>query len=149
MAKGIRIKSLNELGKGAWKLTQDSQRYLSESGSRAKVRGLPSGPTPQEMLWREIHRRWPEDAKYEFANAVPQRRFRIDIAFPSARLAIELDGWQFHAKFKGDFTRHTARQNLLVKHGWRVLRFTAGQVRTEMSSCIEMIASTLEQGSDL
>jgi very-short-patch-repair endonuclease len=50
-------------------------------------------------------------------------RYRIDIAFPGARLAIEVDGWAWHSdaeRFRADRSRH----NALVNAGWRVLRFT-------------------------
>ncbi|OZD08197.1 hypothetical protein CH275_06540 [Rhodococcus sp. 06-235-1A] len=49
-------------------------------------------------------------------------RFVIDVAFPDARLAIEIDGWAFHsdaAAFQND--RH--RQNELSSE-WTVLRYT-------------------------
>jgi very-short-patch-repair endonuclease len=75
----------------------------------------------------------------EFTNAVPGRRFRIDIALPASRLAIEVDGWEWHGKHKGDFTRDRERQNLLTLHGWRILRFTAGQIRKDVAGCVEMI----------
>lgn len=51
------------------------------------------------------------------------RLFRIDVAFPEQRVAIEVDGRAFHSsaeQFQGDRTR----QNLLIAAGWRVLRFT-------------------------
>lgn len=50
-------------------------------------------------------------------------RFFIDITFPGPRLAIEIDGYQFHRSVT-DLDRDDARQNLLVLDGWMVLRFT-------------------------
>ncbi|GEL18556.1 DUF559 domain-containing protein [Pseudonocardia asaccharolytica] len=49
--------------------------------------------------------------------------FVIDIAFPLARVAIEVDGWAWHM----DAARagwDKRRQNALVRHGWTVLRYT-------------------------
>lgn len=54
---------------------------------------------------------------------IGDRVARIDIAFPQARLAIEVDGRAYHSgaeRFQNDRTR----QNRLVARGWRVLRFT-------------------------
>jgi very-short-patch-repair endonuclease len=54
---------------------------------------------------------------------VPFERWKIDFAFPDARLAIEVDGWAYHSdvdRFRAD--RH--KGNALVRAGWRLLRFT-------------------------
>lgn len=51
------------------------------------------------------------------------RRLSIDVAFPTAKLAIEIDGFAYHSaddRFQHDRTR----QNALIAAGWRVLRFT-------------------------
>jgi very-short-patch-repair endonuclease len=48
---------------------------------------------------------------------------RIDVAFPHARVAIEVDGRAFHSS-PGRFQSDRTRQNRLVAAGWRVLRFT-------------------------
>jgi very-short-patch-repair endonuclease len=47
----------------------------------------------------------------------------IDIAFVGVLVAVEIDGWAFHNDVD-TFQRDRQRQNLLVRHGWRVLRFT-------------------------
>lgn len=46
----------------------------------------------------------------------------LDIAFPAAMLAIEIDG-RVHERYDA-FEHDRARQNDLVLQGWRVLRFT-------------------------
>lgn len=50
-------------------------------------------------------------------------RYRIDIAFPDARLAVEIDGWAWHHD-PDRFQRDRTRQNQLSLAGWQVLRFT-------------------------
>jgi len=53
----------------------------------------------------------------------PFGRYRIDIAFPAALLAIEIDGWAWHIgvdRFRAD--RH--KGNALVRARWDLLRFT-------------------------
>lgn len=47
----------------------------------------------------------------------------LDVAFPEARLAIEIDGLAHHTD-AARFQRDRSRQNALVAAGWRVLRFT-------------------------
>ncbi|MGQ0575307.1 MAG: endonuclease domain-containing protein [Pseudonocardia sp.] len=49
--------------------------------------------------------------------------FVLDVAFPAARLAVEVDGWAWHM----DASRAQAdkrRQNVLVANGWTILRYT-------------------------
>ncbi|HZG92922.1 MAG TPA: type IV toxin-antitoxin system AbiEi family antitoxin domain-containing protein, partial [Pseudonocardia sp.] len=49
--------------------------------------------------------------------------WRIDLAFPAAQVAIEVDGWAWHHdvdRFRGD----RRKQNALVRAGWVPLRFT-------------------------
>ncbi|MDK9702433.1 MAG: endonuclease domain-containing protein [Sulfuritalea sp.] len=98
------------------------------------------GATPHDLLWEAVSRRFPA-ARREYPNVVPGRKFRLDIALPDRRLAIEVDGWEWHGKHKGDFERDRQRQNLLTIHGWRILRFTAGQIQKE----IDAVLATLEQ----
>lgn len=78
-------------------------------------------------------------AELEYKDAVPGRRFRLDIAFPDARLCCEVDGWEWHGKHKNDFQKDRERQNLLVLNGWRVLRFTALDIRRDVNGCRERI----------
>lgn len=100
--------------------------------------------TPHDILWDAVEARWPGIARREHPNAVPGRRFRIDIAFPEPYyLAIEIDGWQFHGMRKGDFIRDRERQNLLCLHGWRILRFSAGMIRMDLERQVAFIALAL------
>lgn len=82
----------------------------------------------------------------------PQRQYRVldhrkyvwDFAWPAHRLAVEVDGgtWTGGAHVRGNgYERDCEKQNLAVIAGWRTMRFTAGQVRSEMA--VEMIARAL------
>lgn len=48
---------------------------------------------------------------------------RVDVAFPAAMLAIEVDGFRYHSG-QSRFQRDRTKQNDLVALGWTVLRFT-------------------------
>ena len=50
-----------------------------------------------------------------------------DLVCRALRVALEADSWSFHTSRKAH-RRDCARYNLLVVHGWRVLRFTWEQV---------------------
>lgn len=109
------------------------------------------GDMPQEKLWRACVRRWPGALAagrlaWEFAGAVPDRKFRLDIAFPEAKLACEVDGWEFHGKFLSDFKRDRSRDRLLVQEGWRVLRFFAEEIHADAYALTSEIEKALNRG---
>jgi len=133
-----------------------SQQPPPEPGSKVKpVTPKPErlfcsldGDMPQEKLWRACVARWPTwvvDGRlaWEFAGAVPGRRFRLDIAFPSAKLACEVDGWEHHGKYLSDFKRDRLRDRLLVVEGWRVLRFYAEEIHSDSTALTEEIEKAL------
>jgi hypothetical protein len=51
------------------------------------------------------------------------RTIRLDLAYPELRIAIEFDGWTYHAT-RSVFDNDRARANELELLGWTVLRFT-------------------------
>jgi very-short-patch-repair endonuclease len=70
------------------------------------------------------------------------RRYRIDLAYPDQRVAIELDGFEFHSA-RDRFELDRTRQNDLVLAGWRVLRFTWRQVCREPDLVATRVAEAL------
>ena len=70
------------------------------------------------------------------------RSYEIDVAFPKARLAIEVDGFRYHS---GDerFQRDRTKQNALTSTGWRVLRFTWADLSDRPGYVIEQIRHML------
>jgi hypothetical protein len=55
---------------------------------------------------------------------------RVDFAYPDARLAIEVDGYEFHSS-RAAWERDRLRQNEIVSLGWFVLRTTKRQIRAQ------------------
>jgi very-short-patch-repair endonuclease len=55
----------------------------------------------------------------------PEGRFlaQVDFAYPELLLAIEVDGFETHGTPRA-MGKDFVRQNGLVPHGWRILRFT-------------------------
>ena len=98
----------------------------------------PKGKLPQDILSQAITSRWGDRAHMEY-KAIPDRKFRIDIAFPEEKLAIEVDGWSYHGRFKDDFKKGLRRQNILSEHGWSFLRFTADDIFNHLDECLSMV----------
>lgn len=132
-----RIRSLKELGKGSWKIAS-----ISPAKKPQKVKTATESVI-HTILFAAVVKRWPE-AVAEYPAQVPGRKFRLDIAFIEPRLCVELDGWQYHGKFLEDFKRDRRRQNLLVMHGWRVLRFSAADIYQDLEGCLSIIKTGLE-----
>ncbi|MDA8119899.1 MAG: DUF559 domain-containing protein [Gammaproteobacteria bacterium] len=122
----------------------DLPKTKAAGGGRTSRRGRGrsrAASPPQQILWQAVSARWPQAvAEYQ---AIPGRRYSLDVAFPEVKLAIEVDGFRHHGKFLDDFTRDRVRQNLIVEAGWRVLRFTAGQVYQSMDECLAQIERLL------
>ena len=78
---------------------------------------------------------------------IPGRRFRIDIAFPKEKLAVEVDGWAYHGKTLGGFRHDRERQNMLTLYGWRILRFPAGDIlRGRSEEILSVVRAALDHG---
>ena len=103
-----------------------------------------AGRMPDEVLWMAVKAQFPH-AEREYQGAVPGRRYRIDIALEAEKIAIEIDGWQYHGKFKSAHESDRERQNHLAVAGWLVLRFTAGQIFKDLQGVSATIEKAVEQ----
>lgn len=75
----------------------------------------------------------------------PLRRWRFDLAWPEARLAVEADGgtWARGRHVRGvGYLRDCEKVNAAVLTGWRVLRFTADMIAD--GPALEAIRRALE-----
>lgn len=117
------------------------KRICRETPLQLRRSRPPRRPTPHDLLWAEVSRRWPS-AKREHP-LIKGRRFRADIAFPAMNLVVEVDGWQHHGRFLRDFRKDRDRQNLLTLAGWRILRIPAGNIHADIQACCLLIALAL------
>lgn len=67
---------------------------------------------------------------------------RVDFAYPSSRLAIEVDGAQFHTLSEAQ-ERDRRRQDEIEALGWRVLRFTARDLRHRREWVLRVLGAAL------
>ena len=68
--------------------------------------------------------------------------WRIDLAFPRHKVAIEVDGWAWHVdadRFRND----RRKQNALVRAGWDPLRFTGPDLDGRPYAGVAQILATL------
>ncbi len=99
----------------------DGRRFLEE---RLAARGMVGSPHPsvlESRMARLFHRHRLPPPKAEVVWG-PNRRYRLDFAFPELRFAIEVDGWSAH--FAPEQQRHdNQRANVLARAGWTVLHY--------------------------
>ena len=73
---------------------------------------------------------------------VPLHGFVVDALWPDLRLVVEVDGYEFHGR-RASFESDRARDATLVAAGYRVIRFTAVQLRDEPLVVIARLAAAL------
>jgi hypothetical protein len=69
---------------------------------------------------------------------------RVDFAWPDQRVALEMDGFRFHAG-PASFGADRARQNRLIDAGWTVLRTTPFEMKAGGQELIETLVRVLER----
>lgn len=85
------------------------------------------------------HYSWVSD----YSNAVPGRKFEIDLCLPEWRLGYELDGWNFHGRRKKDFLRDREKDYLLSMAGWQIFRLQAGLLYKDKAEALRRMQAFL------
>lgn len=67
----------------------------------------------------------------------PTRGWRFDWAFPAIKLAVEVEGFGRHQTYTG-YRGDCEKYNAALLHGWRVLRFVAGE-RDHMTEWLDTV----------
>lgn len=130
--------SVQEAVERGW-ITKPTAKAIAKKGQVQPTRKQAGDDhIPQSLLFAAVQRRI-DEVVAEYRQAVPGRRFRLDCAIPSTRIAIELDGWQWHGKHLADFKRDRERDRLLVMNGWKVMRYTAKEVMDDADACAAQV----------
>lgn len=85
-----------------------------------------------------------EHVEWEKEGLISNRRYKADIYLPDSRIIVEMDGFQYH-RSKDAFQKDRIRQNLLVEHGYAVLRYFTAQVKNDLESVINQIVAVHQQ----
>lgn len=135
-----------------WLTPSDIQRRLDEQSGRWGNRQLdrlkrecdPKAESEAERRGQRLLRRggitgWIAN----FPILLCGEAFRIDIAFPELKIAIEIDGWAFH-RSKERKERDERKANALAQAGWTLLKFGWDDVQGEGEYFLSSIASVLQ-----
>lgn len=89
-------------------------------------------PIEQKFFWEALKYKVHLTPQYEIG------RYRVDFALESFKIAIEIDGYEYHSS-QQQIERDYERENFLKGQGWEVVRFTAGQVSRDAGDCIRKL----------
>jgi very-short-patch-repair endonuclease len=95
---------------------------------------------PEVVLWSRLKRL--RERGLAFRRQFPFRGYFLDFACLSYRLNVEVDGSQHGDDLQAE--HDAVRDRILDRHGFRVLRFSAGEVRFNLSGVMDRIIATLE-----
>jgi very-short-patch-repair endonuclease len=84
----------------------------------------PGDSRPEQRLVDVLARAGLPAPTRQHAVSIGGKRYRIDLCYPEAKIAIEYDGWDHH-KGRRAFDADRARGNDLVLLGFQLLRFTS------------------------
>jgi very-short-patch-repair endonuclease len=95
----------------------------------------------ERKLWSEL-----KDFRFHYGiharKQVPIGPYIVDFAIHSARLVIEIDG-EFHVQ-PDRVERDVRRDTWFRDNGYRVMRFTTGDLADSFDGCIEEILRSLD-----
>ncbi|WP_111765059.1 DUF559 domain-containing protein [Nakamurella deserti] len=122
-------------------------RFTGAHGATAARRSLAlvadgTVSPPERDLARALRRAGLTQIRAGVHVRIGGRRCWLDFAVEELQLAVEVDGVSAHSD-PAVFHRDRERQNLLVRAGWTVLRYTPLQLRRDMSRVIAEIRATL------
>lgn len=72
--------------------------------------------------------------------------YKLDLAYPEMKIAIEVDGSSHCALANKE--KDAKKQAFLESLGWRVLRFTNAEVRTDLDRCVRTILSSTSRSTE-
>jgi len=78
----------------------------------------------------------------QFRVEIDGARYRIDLAYPEAKLAIEVDGYRWHSS-RLSWERDRIKAQALERTGWKVLRGTYASIREEPDLLVDEVAAAL------
>ena len=95
---------------------------------------------PEIILWSRL--RQLRGRGFPFRRQYPFRGYYLDFACLSRGLVVEVDGFQHGEDMQAD--HDLVRDRILQRHGFRVIRVWAGEVRRNLSGVMETILAELE-----
>lgn len=126
----------------AWAARRRGVKVLHDAIAERLPGGAPSQVDLADTLRRLIRTSPLPLPEPEHPVRLPTGVIHVDLAYPSARLAIECDGYAWHMD-RASFERDRTRDAELMALGWRVLRFTWAQITFRPAWVLEQVRGRL------
>lgn len=131
-----------------------AKAFVKSGGSKKKAAAgipiceYPPSKEPAAILYHALVRefgRYAEGGKmlHEVTLPFTGRKIRLDMAICDRRMAIEVDGWQYHGKYLESFKKDRAKQLLLAEHGWLVVRLSNEQIKTDIENVVRSVRACM------
>ncbi len=88
----------------------------------------------EQSFWHAIAHAYVKDFKGFRPQVWVGTKYRLDFAHEGDKIAIELDGYEYHSS-KDQFTKDRQRQRELEQLGWRILRFSGREIHADPYAC--------------
>lgn len=119
-------------------------RHLGERGSRELGRLLAVAAGGESAAERLLVRLLRDAGVTGWVLGHPLGPYRIDLAFPAQRVAVEVDGWAFHSDV-GRFRADRRKGNAITRSGWDLLRCTWHDLDGRGEACVREIVASAER----
>lgn len=120
-------RSLSALGEAPGRHPSKLWTLLAERGTTA----IQSESRPEIRMLRVLREGGLPAPTQQHRVTFGKDRFRLDLAYPDAKVAIEYDGWDTH-RTRTAFDADRRRDRILQLNGWVVLRLTSQTSDTEI-----------------
>lgn len=137
----VRLKSLGQLKR---LMKGVAPRGVGRPRGRRRNGGISE---PQRRLWDAVKRKYPS-AEQDKRGLIKGRRYIADILLADYRLVIEVDGWEFHGKYKAGFQRDREKDRALMLAGYRICRFSAGEILKDVEAVLKILEKVIEKIKD-
>jgi len=140
----LRLTSVSELQTYLMRLARRRRKAWILEALLDRSPGKATDSDLEVMVWsllREGGMPAPE-RQYEIRDDSGRVIARPDLAYPAARLALEVDGYQFHSS-RRDWAKDRARQNAIVRLGWTVYRITWEDVTRRRRQVVSDVGALL------
>lgn len=151
---GNNMRTISESNKIAHQKYPEKFKHPEEAKAKIRAKRLAYMKAhPEKTAWRKKNLSYPEqqfikflqeygyDKKYHIERELSIFPFFVDFAFTDQKIAIEIDGSQHllpERKAKDD-----EKDALLIKQGWKVIRFTENLVKTDWNTIHETLSNYL------
>jgi very-short-patch-repair endonuclease len=121
------------------KISASRIKYLNENPDKVPYR---LNHSSKESYPEKCFRECLEKNKIKgWIKEMPFLRFSIDFAFPEFKMAVEIDGSTHNSEKVKEIDKR--KTEALNNEGWRVIRFTAKRINTEVYQCMNEVLTLL------